>query len=523
MLNRSKTTDLVSSQFPEFYNWEGANFVAFVEAYYKWMETNGYGRSATDLPSIRDIDDTESEFLTHFRETYMNGIPPSLLGNQRLLQKHILDLYRSKGSYESVKLLFRLLYNEDVEMYIPSYDILKTSDGRWVQRRYIEITNSPYNLSLENEMIRGSKSNATAFVETYERRTQDNQVIHVLYISNIKGQFVINETLFKDASELEHSPKIKGSSGAFEVVSSTPNFVLGESLYDTTNTEITYKVSKIKSSSDGILIPFVAQGGRGYSLRGFTVTQTIQDPDNLGTGFDFIISEISDTETILTVTNQISDFAAVPLNSANFGMPGPGPDDLSSVIGDALDYENLEVGTVSGMIVTNPGTNYSDLVTVKIRDNLVAPLYIPDTVNGGFYGNNAVIEGRVSIGTNMVEEVAIENSAFNAVPGRHRLNSKADANRFVLGDMSISTFGNEAGFFKTTHGFLSSDKYLQDSDYYQEYSYDIQTSRSISSYFDILKKISHPTGNKVFGSTNVRQSEVISVTGTTTVIFDEVL
>ena len=88
----TEISDLVSNQFPAFYKEQGPNFITFVKAYYEWMEQeeNIVG-SSRNLYSTFDIDTTPDAFLEHFKHKYMNGLPPEILGNQRFLQKHILQ------------------------------------------------------------------------------------------------------------------------------------------------------------------------------------------------------------------------------------------------------------------------------------------------------------------------------------------------------------------------------------------------------------------------------------------------
>lgn len=61
------------------------------------------------------------------------------------------------------------------------------------------------------------------------------------------------------------------------------------------------------------------------------------------------------------------------------------------------------------------------------------------------------------------------------------------------------------GYYKTNKGQLSSNMYLQDSFYYQEYSYAIKTSQDISTYSEIVKELLHPGGFKFFGNLNIIQ------------------
>ena len=118
--NIIEISNQIERQFPYLYRQYGPNLVAFIKAYFEWMEQSNLpiGEARSFYESY-DIDTALNKFLVHFRNTYMYGIPQDVLGNQRLLQKHILELYRSKGSPQAIRLLFRLLYNEDIDFYIP--------------------------------------------------------------------------------------------------------------------------------------------------------------------------------------------------------------------------------------------------------------------------------------------------------------------------------------------------------------------------------------------------------------------
>lgn len=59
------------------------------------------------------------------------------------------------------------------------------------------------------------------------------------------------------------------------------------------------------------------------------------------------------------------------------------------------------------------------------------------------------------------------------------------------------------GYFPDDKGQLSSTKVLQDSDYYQDFSYVIKSSLDIDKYRDIVLKLLHPAGMKMFGRVNI--------------------
>lgn len=55
------------------------------------------------------------------------------------------------------------------------------------------------------------------------------------------------------------------------------------------------------------------------------------------------------------------------------------------------------------------------------------------------------------------------------------------------------------GYYEDTKGHLSSNMYLQDSYFYQDYSYSIKTQQDFTNYADMVKKLLHPAGFLMFG------------------------
>jgi hypothetical protein len=60
--------------------------------------------------------------------------------------------------------------------------------------------------------------------------------------------------------------------------------------------------------------------------------------------------------------------------------------------------------------------------------------------------------------------------------------------------------GGVGGFPTTTDSLLDSNKVIQDSYYWQDFSYDLQVGQTIDKYRDAVKALLHPAGLKMFGS-----------------------
>jgi hypothetical protein len=140
-----KTSLLVNRQVPEFVREENPVFISFLEAYYEFLENkqgdqlNDLTSVAKDLRNISDVDDSIDEFETQFFNTFADLIPRDTALDKSILLKNVLPLYLSKGSEKSFKLLFRMLFGQELELKYPKNDILRASDGKWLIENDIKV------------------------------------------------------------------------------------------------------------------------------------------------------------------------------------------------------------------------------------------------------------------------------------------------------------------------------------------------------------------------------------------------
>ena len=87
--------------------------------------------AVNNLLSYADIDKTSGDFMEYFRRDFMPFIDRDILANKRLLQKHVKELYLSKGTKESYEFLFRILYGEEAEVVYPGDNVIKPSESEF--------------------------------------------------------------------------------------------------------------------------------------------------------------------------------------------------------------------------------------------------------------------------------------------------------------------------------------------------------------------------------------------------------
>lgn len=134
-----KTSILVNRQVPEFVRDEYPKFVTFLEAYYEFLEaqantattSNNLITTAKSLRNISDVDESLEQFEKNFYNTYASLVPLDVQSNKALLFKQLLPLYRTKGSENSFKLLFQLVFGEDIDVILPKNNVLRPSASNW--------------------------------------------------------------------------------------------------------------------------------------------------------------------------------------------------------------------------------------------------------------------------------------------------------------------------------------------------------------------------------------------------------
>ena len=572
-------SSFIPQQFPLFYKDEGPNFIAFVKAYYEWLESTGQTlQHSRSLLDYNDIDTTEAQFLTYFKNTYLNSLPESILADKRLLVKHVLDLYRSKGTPRSYELLFRILFNEPIEIYIPGNFLLKPSDGEWVVPRYIEVSDSIHLEKLIGNLIYGSSNNATAVVESVNQKIINDRLLHVLYLSSIDGRFKYGEKILSDSVPeitLDNAPVILGSLTAVAIENGGGGFNQGD-IVDVYGTGISGKarIASVRDENGKVNFTLV-NGGSGYSINAVVTVATtlnlnISNPissfdineivtssntsangkisfanssflqlinfstdknfylgdtittnsgatatiSNItgggGAGASFQVGGIVNKEILAIDTDVILPSIGLYLNASwgNLFVKNPSAN-LNSTIAETLSIRTLEVGTIAFLSKINPGIGYSSSPYISIIEPDVLGRSIPDGF-GGFKGNNAIVTSSVGSLQGVATAVEVINSGFGFTPtDTVFLSTTFNKGVVVTGSAVVDTDGIGDGYWKNNKGFISDIMMIQDSYYYQNFSYEILVNRMLGVYEKLVKDLIHPSGIALFGRFRLK-SELVS-------------
>ena len=226
-----KLSTLVQSQLPEFVRSDYSTFVAFLEAYYRFLEQDQSSQELIqNALQYSDIDKTAPSFVQYFLKNYATAVSPSLLANKPLLIKRINDLYTSKGGALSFKLLFSILYDTGVSLNYPYEYVLRASDGIWEQRVSIRVTlidGSAEDILNRNLIL--EKNNRVYQTNILRIKDLSNNLYELFLDSNTLGDYTINDTVsVSDKEGVIFIGLVAPTTTKYSIITAGKNFKVGQ-------------------------------------------------------------------------------------------------------------------------------------------------------------------------------------------------------------------------------------------------------------------------------------------------------
>jgi len=430
----------VEGQLPDFVKQDHATFVAFLEAYYEYLEQTGKPYEIIgNLPNYFNVDKTVDDFLQYFKTQFGKDIPEAVFANSNKphVIKRLRDFYRSKGSEKSFQFLFRLLYQEEIEFYYPSVDMLRVSDGRYTKDkilRCIDTSGSSAIFDFTGQEITGGTSGSNGIVELVLKEQIGAFEVSTIYLSKVVGTFLANETVTDGTNTFTLDSMVTG--------------------YTMTNPGNGYSVD------DNVTVTGGGAGAVGAQLLVESLsTGSITIANIVAAGSGYVVGDklTIDNTNKLEIDGRTCSLLVKTVN-------GSGGITALEFENNGLGYKSLPTvsggGSGTGVSITLNGSGIGGIKTLQLRQN-------------GFHYQSVPLLDFSNIGDGTAKGTAIISGYENEYQTRW------------LGD----------------DGFLSAANYIQDSRYYQAFSYEIKSGNTIDKWRDYVKRVVHPSGLALFGRT----------------------
>ena len=167
------------------------------------------------------------------------------------------------------------------------------------------------------------------------------------------------------------------------------------------------------------------------------------------------------------------------------------PNQSVKIIKDSIEFTEVSYSVLGDFYVETPGSGYriGEIITVTTSAGVGFSAKIDQIGLAGSIKRIGISNSGLNYTGDVVVDIVSENGQQSAI--------------VVARNTAVT---NYPGYFSSNRGKLSSNKKIQDGHYYQEFSYELKSDVSIGIYFDVLKKLVHPAGMRMFGSILVKKS-----------------
>ena len=511
-----------------------------------------------ELLNFRDPDKAISNFLTKFRNEFLNTLPESLnsVVNKRKLIKNVKSLYRAKGTNRGHELFFKLLFNESSETIYPREQMLRASDGQWDTQLIMRAIQTSAQLqtgdtaNLVGRTITGETSGATAIIENvFKFQIGINLVTEfILNEDTITGNFSTSEVIRGTATDDDDvfiKATITGIPNSITVTNDGALYNEGETV--TVTGGGTGAIINVDAIGRGSLTNFyIDNGGSGYEIGdniefndtgtgggsarakvsvvngGFTQEEsTSTEEDHLVLEDETVRGDPYTGNKLVqesgTGSGDITDIRIIDAGSNYQSLPIISVDDTNGSGASIFTY-GTEIGRLQGLKIVEGGAEYQQSAsppTLTLRSKLLV------LGKSGDFSISETVTGTATDSSSITATVVSFDSDRNILTLSGATGTFA-ANTTITGNTSLATAtvkitdpatatatvaatANTAGSFLNEDGHISETTMrIQDSLYYQDFSYVIKVGRTINDWRDSFKKTMHSAGFYFTGQVNIQ-------------------
>ena len=150
------------------------------------------------------------------------------------------------------------------------------------------------------------------------------------------------------------------------------------------------------------------------------------------------------------------------------------------------EYSQVSEELITNIKITDPGSGYAD-------DEVVSVTYSS--------GTDSLLKGRLEVDSSgAIQNVIIDDPGLIPASATLSVGITTTSGTGASLKAIVGPVFNSAGRYDTNEGLLLQENKLQDSNFYQDFSYVVQTGVPVNNYETVVSRLIHPAGTKLFGS-----------------------
>tara|TARA_Y100000310_G_scaffold137733_1_gene136697 strand:+ start:2641 stop:6750 length:4110 start_codon:yes stop_codon:yes gene_type:complete len=209
-------------------------------------------------------------------------------------------------------------------------------------------------------------------------------------------------------------------------------------------------------------------------------------------------------------TGPITDVRVTSIGENYTSLPKLSLPTTGSRSGGTILAKGVNVGKIEEIQVGGPGIHYTDTVTATIRNNFLCTTLGSFTVDETVTGNTSGATGTFKASNSNTNVVNIYPGTGTFTIGETITGAGSGATAVIESfdttsiDVTTGALNISPGIYTGQDGFISEDsKKIQDSYYYQQFSYVIKLQKSIVDWRNEVQAAVHPSGFALFGQVNI--------------------
>jgi len=534
---------IVEQQIPSFLKTD-SDLSKFLVDYYEWLEASYdvqindlkdfsitllQNESTNTLPaesrniysalssikSVRNSDTTPVSSLPKFVYEYMNGLPLETASSIRSNLKLMKNFYENKGNENSLEFLFKLLFNKAITISYPSERMITLSNSKWIEKTFIRLLQASAGVTggitiseldaLVGTYIKGSESGAVGYLDSYTVHSLTNNFEGVSdrHYYKLSLLDVDENNTFQKDDKIDDVEIMKGLTG----INFNNNNV---NIYPTS--QIVF-VHRGPSSDDPIQSFGAAVKIKSFTKNILTVANIATDEEfNSGDWTLNLINdffEVYEYDTAIDIEGKLIRGQTSDAYGTVIKVVGSKvwTDDINGTF--LTDYQKDTIG--GSELVDIIDNNGSVITSLRIKRRYTASKIpaelrivnnypVIDYPGLDYIFNPIEADGKITItGLGSIKDLEIVEMGYNYEDSDFVDIYIDSTDTDKIGTAEAGVIGTEK-FFESSINTLDGEAKLRDSNYYQEFSYEIKTQTPTSKWVPVVTKLTHPAGMKVFGA-----------------------
>lgn len=458
-------------------------FINLLEDYYRFLnQEKNPSYVINRIIDEHDLDKVfDNRYLSKIKEEIAKATPTNRFVQKAFLLKRIVDVYNLRGNEESIQYFFRVFFNEDVQVYYPWERVIKPSQGEWKVFHRLKII-----------LLYGKAEDL--LLNEIEQINRLGSVVTRATVSNVQ-QFAYSGLTYFILDLQEDT--ILGEFNQHDYIRTADKKIFGKIVRSLDNIIVT-KPGKNYSSGDRITLPgitesfsaFVDKVGKNGEISTITVenhgfASSFKYFDFIPAGYNVTIPNLTDVylegeidfiedRWYIKIQNDEFEILSSPTLTRRF-MP------VTTFAGRVKKHVALRAHTTSLGL---------QIQTIEVKDKERFLYYD--------FEKKTTAEWRSLYSS--ITPTNIKKLPFKIISQNEEA---ADADF----EFSFSSLYTTSGQYVTDHGKPSGYGVLQDSFYYQVFSYEINSPIQVIEWRTQLDNFVHPAGLKGFGLLNLEAQQ----------------